>query len=338
MKKIKLLLYLLILLSIGASSSRSQTTPKIDHLEIDNGSGRLAIIGKFGNTPGYVQIDSLSILHQSWSPDTIICIINDTGAGSCGPVQVTTPSGHSNERTLTRWSIDDNVWQTTHGPANMDRHFYFHIPLRLDLGWSISRGSFEFYSERTATIEDTIGYYSLNHPRSYDTIYRGCVLLKFDSTRHMVTMPSLMTFSQMGYSYDCPSPFKFGPKYAGSSYDWGPSTMYEGYVSDHVNISSTFLPPDSELDQTYASINRNTGHIGNVTLYPTPCDRSLTLGLPTNEPADIEIRNLLGKIVHRLRVVSDESSIDCSGWPEGVYFVSVNVNSSHLIRKLIVAH
>jgi hypothetical protein len=72
-------------------------------------------------------------------------------------------------------------------------------------------------------------------------------------------------------------------------------------------------------------------------LYPNPCDRTLTLELPDDQPAEIEIRNLLGETVFS-RLLRNEESIDCSGLAEGDYFAWVSCNGTLSTRKLIVAH
>jgi hypothetical protein len=72
-----------------------------------------------------------------------------------------------------------------------------------------------------------------------------------------------------------------------------------------------------------------------VKLFPNPCDRELQIDIPS-DASQIKIYNLFGECVYTSKLQSSGGSIDCSDFPAGVYFVSIDGMTSP--QKLIVAH
>jgi len=75
-----------------------------------------------------------------------------------------------------------------------------------------------------------------------------------------------------------------------------------------------------------------------VKLYPNPCDRELQIEAASQEVMQIEIYNLFGECVYSSNTQGADAAIDCSHFPAGVYFVSIDELTSHQTQKLIVAH
>jgi hypothetical protein len=73
-------------------------------------------------------------------------------------------------------------------------------------------------------------------------------------------------------------------------------------------------------------------------LYPNPSDRNLSIQLPEDEVADIEIRNLLGERIYSSRMLSNEASIDCSTLPNGVYVALISTVNARISRKVVISH
>ena len=73
-------------------------------------------------------------------------------------------------------------------------------------------------------------------------------------------------------------------------------------------------------------------------LFPNPCDRSLTLELPNEEPATLEICSPLGVKVYSSHVGGGRLTVDCYGVPEGIYVASVSRGKSRFTRMFVVRH
>lgn len=72
----------------------------------------------------------------------------------------------------------------------------------------------------------------------------------------------------------------------------------------------------------------------NIKLYPNP-----TLGvvyISGTVDANIEVFSLLGELVKTVRVMKNQSSIDCSDLPEGNYLIKIYSNNTTELKKLVI--
>ncbi len=73
-----------------------------------------------------------------------------------------------------------------------------------------------------------------------------------------------------------------------------------------------------------------------MTIYPNPTDGFLQLDIQNSDPerCDIEIFNATGIVVYRR--TGTQNLIDLSGYPDGIYFIKVEVGKEILIQKIII--
>ena len=80
--------------------------PSIHHVETDEYRDELRLYGRFGSTRGEVFIDATPRTIKDWTPERIVVDLPQSGAGSCGPVQVLARGLKSNVRQLTEWTME----------------------------------------------------------------------------------------------------------------------------------------------------------------------------------------------------------------------------------------
>lgn len=91
-------------------------TPTIERLEIHEHTSTLQIFGSFGTKQGKVTVDGKEVSEiTDWTPNTIICIIPETGAGSAGDVIVSVDDRKSNAVPLTLWNLKLNYASDDNG-------------------------------------------------------------------------------------------------------------------------------------------------------------------------------------------------------------------------------
>lgn len=90
--------------------------------------------------------------------------------------------------------------------------------------------------------------------------------------------------------------------------------------------------------ESTAKDQTKSGQSLSATLYPNPADQSFTLELAEEtRPYAVHIYNVLGQEVWQKEVTS-ATTIDCSDWDNGVYFVKVRQRQASATRKLTVKH
>ena len=70
--------------------------------------------------------------------------------------------------------------------------------------------------------------------------------------------------------------------------------------------------------------------------YPNPTSNTLTLAVANVQQFDYEIYNATGQLVKSGNAIGQETRIDLSDCPQGVYFISVIYHSNRLMQKVIV--
>jgi hypothetical protein len=99
-------------------------------------------------------------------------------------------------------------------------------------------------------------------------------------------------------------------------------TTYSGQVSVHVT-------------GCVAGINEVTFENSSFTVFPNPVAQILNIELKIKN-ADLKIIDMLSNIVKQQNISAENTSIDISDLPEGVYFVQVKASAGILTKKIIV--
>jgi mannose/fructose-specific phosphotransferase system component IIA len=77
-------------------------------------------------------------------------------------------------------------------------------------------------------------------------------------------------------------------------------------------------------------------------LYPNPATETVQIELKQQEEVEILVTDVLGRTVYNeiLRSAqNDKMDLDVSGWPNGVYLVSIiNQNGIRSTQRLVVQH
>ncbi|MBK6837521.1 MAG: T9SS type A sorting domain-containing protein [Bacteroidetes bacterium] len=110
----------------------------------------------------------------------------------------------------------------------------------------------------------------------------------------------------------------------------------EGIVDLNVTIDSVIVYPfgsgiESMLDRT-------------IRIYPNPVNSKLIIdGIPSDmKPFKIELTNLFGVKILESKITELNSgnsmALDCSGFPNGTYFIKISNSANNLVRKIILQH
>ncbi len=87
---------------------------------------------------------------------------------------------------------------------------------------------------------------------------------------------------------------------------------------------------------TCVGINENLSNMFGV--YPNPSNGVVILTIPL-EGATIELSDYLGNIIEQERTVQvGDTSLDLSGYPNGVYLISFNTNNMKITKRIVVIH
>ncbi len=110
----------------------------------------------------------------------------------------------------------------------------------------------------------------------------------------------------------------------------------EGIVDLNVTIDSVIVYPlgsdiESMLDRT-------------IRIYPNPVNSKLIIdGISSNmKPFKIELTNLFGVKILESKITElnsgNSTALDCSGFPNGTYFIKISDSANNLVRKIILQH
>ncbi|RLC39563.1 MAG: hypothetical protein DRH49_07945, partial [Candidatus Coatesbacteria bacterium] len=102
------------------------------------------------------------------------------------------------------------------------------------------------------------------------------------------------------------------------------------------SIYDTMLSPSTGTDVSLAE----------TSIYPNPCSNSATISIPTsmnsNEPADIQIYDISGRLVKNVKTTSDFTwdliSNNGTVVPDGIYLVRISTSLEDKVLKLLVVH
>jgi len=308
----------MFLLALLVSRAGAQV-PHIDHLAIDDPTGRLTIFGSFGWTPGTVTIDSVLTPWSFWSVDSIVCSIPDNGRGSCGAILVTNSTGPSNGRILSSWDVGYSYsFDSPYGEEGTGLHAKF----RLDLINALN------LTPRTGVWTDTISSFHTysgpgnGKPLTSDTTIYGSRSLGLD----LVGRKIYLGFGVGGSGTQAIVPLDHRFNVVGGQSYMGP------HETVNISGSAAFIPPDSELiladvSPTHKTEEANTftawtaGHVLNVRILTTTSNQKLL------------IIDALGRIVASYSIPARVSDLSLSiHLPSGVYFAEMEGTS----RKFVI--
>ena len=72
-----------------------------------------------------------------------------------------------------------------------------------------------------------------------------------------------------------------------------------------------------------------------IRIYPNPANNILNINIPGNEKAEIHLYTISGKEVYHEIMLDSQNTIDLTGFPEGLYIISVDTPNEKFIEKLI---
>lgn len=110
------------------------------------------------------------------------------------------------------------------------------------------------------------------------------------------------------------------------------------YKKIQVNFKSDNKIQKDGFEITY-SINTDILESDNqiFTIFPNPASQQISIAFlnPIQEPSMGEIFDMIGNQIHSFRMVSQESTIDISDLPSGIYIIQIKTSQGNFNRKLI---
>jgi hypothetical protein len=103
----------------------------------------------------------------------------------------------------------------------------------------------------------------------------------------------------------------------------------------YVNVSSDSVVV-SQLDD---AVNEIPSWTYNVRAYPVPADEQLIISTGTYVPDRVSIHDAAGAVVYQLQSEPENQfTVNLSDWPNGVYFVKIEVAGQVVNRKIVISH
>jgi sugar lactone lactonase YvrE len=144
------------------------------------------------------------------------------------------------------------------------------------------------------------------------------------------------------YWGDSTSSFGFYPKHTYSGAGWfnicvvaytacGDSAYYcqNEFINNIVIVSNNNNPNNPEE----VGLNQVTDNRNQLKIYPCPVSKNITIEV--SKKAIIEISNIEGQIIKRFTAVENTTTIDVSGFANGMYFVKVQTEKGIAVKKFI---
>jgi len=120
--------------------------------------------------------------------------------------------------------------------------------------------------------------------------------------------------------------------------DWAP--LEENYIGKNKSFGGATFEPEtdylglSELIVTVSTLSVDENTIENVKFYPNPASGSVNIR--TLEGANVEIYNIIGKLVKSEKTLSNDHAMDVSDLSAGVYLVRLTSEGRSATKKLII--
>ncbi len=116
----------------GSNGISGLLAPSIQHMFMNEETGRLVLAGKFGSEMGRAEVDGVARPVRRWSEDTVEIDIPVTGNGSAGNVVVYSRNRRSNARPLTDWR-GDFFWTFAPGQGSLRFDGVIRVHFRADV-------------------------------------------------------------------------------------------------------------------------------------------------------------------------------------------------------------
>lgn len=109
------------------------------------------------------------------------------------------------------------------------------------------------------------------------------------------------------------------------------------YIGTPITCTANFSDLESCNQGTLTSISEVPESLKELSVYPNPARDQFMLHLPysTSPEATVQVFNLQGEIIYAQKA-GEQSPINCSSWPRGVYFVSLLEKGKARITKKVV--
>ncbi len=145
--------------------------PSIREMQVSSFSNTLVIFGIFGDDPGaasravFVGGQACPVSENEWNPDTIVCNLPKSGAGSAGEVIVTVRQQKSNTAYLSQWQ--GTFTHTVKREGTLKYTATYHVTFQADIRKvryeihkppTFSPSGFDVPRVVTATEDSTLGY------------------------------------------------------------------------------------------------------------------------------------------------------------------------------------
>jgi len=108
--------------------------------------------------------------------------------------------------------------------------------------------------------------------------------------------------------------------------------------SSNVPINNSYMYVDNLLfNGSVIGIDEKNLTANDVTLYPNPSRESVTINIsqPINVPIQINIYDIVGKLVYSKTVKENKTVLDVSEWKKGIYTFEIK-QGKPLIKKLVI--
>jgi hypothetical protein len=80
----------------------------------------------------------------------------------------------------------------------------------------------------------------------------------------------------------------------------------------------------------------NIENLHNINFYPNPSSGIFTFTHSNTNSTEIEITNIVGELIYKTELTYQQTAIDLSRQPKGIYFVRTTDNSRHITSKKII--
>jgi len=123
----------------------------------------------------------------------------------------------------------------------------------------------------------------------------------------------------------------------------GNQTYYWSVQSIDGSYQGSNFAPINSFTTTNLNVGQNQAGDKLISIYPNPCNNTINIDLTKiNSSVMISILNSLGQILYCDKTISKlslkEKTINCSKWPNGIYFLRVHENNTLWVKKFIVQH
>jgi hypothetical protein len=92
------------------------------------------------------------------------------------------------------------------------------------------------------------------------------------------------------------------------------------------------LPPTFKASNCDVGIDKNSGKEEMFLIYPNPASKSFTINISDDIDDNLQIYNITGQCVMKLKLISNQTKIDSENFQNGIYFVKYH----NKLKKLII--